>query len=192
MLNFPSIPERHFQAIQQFLLNHVSRFTCLHERNCEIQEDVSELILFEALHDFDKLQCLKSSNRSSCGSESGDNTTCLEFDVDPIHWVQLIVLTTAVCHAVHEVDVEVTVIIFFECFSLYNILIHGLALLKLECFEQFGELFSDFLHLVNGFNFFFLLFFFNDVLLARLINRVLDFLRFLIIRDKRKCFEVIC
>lgn len=107
----------------------------MHEGNRKVEEDVSELVFLKFFEHLYQLEGLEASNSGSRSCKSRHNATCLEFDVDPVHWVQLIVQTTAVCHAVHKVNVVVAVVVFLKSLCANDILVNWLALFQLKSFE---------------------------------------------------------
>jgi len=77
--------------------------------------------------------------------------------------------------------VEVAVIVLFERLCFHDVFFDGLAFFQLVSLEERRKLISDLLNLINRLNLLLLLFLLNCILLALLVDRVLNLLCLFII-----------
>ena len=105
--------------------------------------------LLRAFQDLDQLEGLETSDTCRGRSESWDNPACLQLDRDPVHLGQLVVLSTAVAHAAHEVDVEVGVVVLFKLIGKDKVLLKRFILINWQLRQNLKELILLLFNFVN-------------------------------------------
>jgi len=114
-------------------------------------------VLLAALEDLDELKCLKTRDRSSRGSECWHDSAGLQLHCYPIHRFELVTARTAVTHRIHEVDVEIGIVVFLELIAPHQILLDPVGLSDRLCCADLvvncTELFNKVLDLVEVFLF---------------------------------------
>lgn len=89
------------------------------------------VLLLDLLEEFDELKGLEACDGGGGGGHGWDDTASFEFDLQPVHLTQLVVLGPAVTHRAHEVNMVVRIIILFEFLWFDKQVLESLAALGL-------------------------------------------------------------
>ena len=150
-LDLPAVPESGRDSFRELDVLNISWLTRLHDRNRQVEEDVSMILLPCLGQDLDQLKCLQACN---CGCRRGHgwhDTTSLELDLNPVHHLELVAHCSAVAHGGHEINVEVAVLILFELLGLDQGVCESLALARLlEGLVELQELSCQLLRVVDS------------------------------------------
>jgi len=108
------------------------------------------VLLLRLFQHFHELKSLEACNCSRRGGQSWNDTTGLQFDLDPVHQVELVARSSAVTHGMHQIYVEVAVLVFLEFLWLDDDVFEGLTRLRLaNCCKKLDKLLLQLVNVID-------------------------------------------
>lgn len=123
------------------------------------------LVLLALLEDLDELQGLQARDCGSGCCQGRDDAASLQLDGDPVHGLELVAGGATVAERVHEVDMEVRVIIFLKLIALDQVLLDPVCVsdwllqIGIQLVKELKELILELIDLIDVLLLFFLLIF---------------------------------